>query len=193
MTWGKQFLRWAPNPQAALRWASRRAVPGPGALGGAGWGCRRELPQAKTRGSFAAPCSAALHCNHRWALDGCDPASYAGVLWCFGKQCLAGWPWRLPMLRHACGPTTLQRSSHSRLLPHCRHVRRAQGCSRHPSEWQRGDAVDGGARAAPAASSLCTTPSLIQLCVPGTCDPTPQHCVPQMASGLRDRPSPQRH
>ena len=31
-------------------------------------------------------CSAALHCNHRWALDGCDPASYAGVLWCFGKQ-----------------------------------------------------------------------------------------------------------
>lgn len=37
-----------------------------------------------------APCHrAALHCNHRWALDGCDPASYAGVLWCFGER--PGW------------------------------------------------------------------------------------------------------
>lgn len=27
---------------------------------------------------------AALHLNHLFALDGCDPASYGGVLWCFG-------------------------------------------------------------------------------------------------------------
>ncbi|GLC63852.1 hypothetical protein PLESTF_000090200 [Pleodorina starrii] len=27
---------------------------------------------------------ATLHLNHRYALDGCDPASYGGVLWCFG-------------------------------------------------------------------------------------------------------------
>jgi len=27
----------------------------------------------------------ALHCNHKYALDGCDPASYGGVLWCFGQ------------------------------------------------------------------------------------------------------------
>jgi deoxyribodipyrimidine photo-lyase len=26
----------------------------------------------------------ALRLNHRFALDGCDPASYGGVLWCFG-------------------------------------------------------------------------------------------------------------
>lgn len=26
----------------------------------------------------------ALDLNHRYALDGCDPASYGGVLWCFG-------------------------------------------------------------------------------------------------------------
>ena len=26
----------------------------------------------------------ALDINHRFALDGCNPASYAGVLWCFG-------------------------------------------------------------------------------------------------------------
>lgn len=31
-----------------------------------------------------AALSALLHANHRWALDGCDPASYSGVLWCFG-------------------------------------------------------------------------------------------------------------
>jgi hypothetical protein len=31
-------------------------------------------------------CRAALHCNHKWALDGGDPASYAGVLWCFGES-----------------------------------------------------------------------------------------------------------
>ncbi|KAG2452956.1 hypothetical protein HYH02_002293 [Chlamydomonas schloesseri] len=28
--------------------------------------------------------STVLHLNHRYALDGCDPASYGGVLWCFG-------------------------------------------------------------------------------------------------------------
>ncbi|KAG2425702.1 hypothetical protein HXX76_013544 [Chlamydomonas incerta] len=28
--------------------------------------------------------STVLHLNHRFALDGCDPASYGGVLWCFG-------------------------------------------------------------------------------------------------------------
>jgi hypothetical protein len=27
----------------------------------------------------------ALHLNHRHALDGCDPCSYSGVLWCFGQ------------------------------------------------------------------------------------------------------------
>lgn len=32
----------------------------------------------------AAALRAALHLNHRFALDGCDPASYGGVLWCFG-------------------------------------------------------------------------------------------------------------
>ncbi len=44
---------------------------------------------------------AALHCNHRWALDGCDPASYAGILWCFGG-CLQ---WHLLCLPHAVAPS----------------------------------------------------------------------------------------
>lgn len=35
---------------------------------------------------FYVECRAALHCNHKWALDGGDPASYAGVLWCFGES-----------------------------------------------------------------------------------------------------------
>ncbi|KXZ50650.1 PHR2 protein [Gonium pectorale] len=28
--------------------------------------------------------AAAVRLNHRYALDGCDPASYGGILWCFG-------------------------------------------------------------------------------------------------------------
>mmetsp|Transcript_38364 Transcript_38364/g.80593 ORF Transcript_38364/g.80593 Transcript_38364/m.80593 type:complete len:726 (-) Transcript_38364:259-2436(-) len=31
-----------------------------------------------------AALSTTLHLNHRFALDGCDPCSYGGVLWCFG-------------------------------------------------------------------------------------------------------------
>ncbi|CEM34435.1 unnamed protein product [Vitrella brassicaformis CCMP3155] len=27
----------------------------------------------------------AIHLNHKYALDGCDPCSYAGILWCFGQ------------------------------------------------------------------------------------------------------------
>jgi deoxyribodipyrimidine photo-lyase len=34
--------------------------------------------------SPAAALRATLHLNHRFALDGCDPASYGGVLWCYG-------------------------------------------------------------------------------------------------------------
>lgn len=30
----------------------------------------------------AAAYEAALHLNHRFALDGCDPCSYGGVGWC---------------------------------------------------------------------------------------------------------------
>lgn len=33
----------------------------------------------------AAALAALEHLNNRWALDGRDPNSYAGVLWCFGK------------------------------------------------------------------------------------------------------------
>ena len=25
------------------------------------------------------------HLNHKYALDGCDPCSYGGILWCFGQ------------------------------------------------------------------------------------------------------------
>jgi hypothetical protein len=28
--------------------------------------------------------AAACHVNHKFALDGCDPCSYGGILWCFG-------------------------------------------------------------------------------------------------------------
>ena len=42
--------------------------------------------------SPAAALSFTLHLNHKWALDGCDPASYAGVLWCFGQ---VGGRWQL--------------------------------------------------------------------------------------------------
>jgi hypothetical protein len=31
-----------------------------------------------------AAIAAACHLNHRFALDGCDPCSYGGILWCFG-------------------------------------------------------------------------------------------------------------
>ncbi len=31
-----------------------------------------------------AAIAAACHVNHRYALDGCDPCSYGGILWCFG-------------------------------------------------------------------------------------------------------------
>lgn len=36
-------------------------------------------------GSPQAALGRLLHLNHRYALDGCDPASYGGVLWCFGQ------------------------------------------------------------------------------------------------------------
>ena len=26
-----------------------------------------------------------IHLNHKYALDGCDPSSYGGILWCFGQ------------------------------------------------------------------------------------------------------------
>jgi deoxyribodipyrimidine photo-lyase len=35
--------------------------------------------------SPAAALAWTLHLNHKFALDGCDPCSYAGVLWCFGQ------------------------------------------------------------------------------------------------------------
>jgi deoxyribodipyrimidine photolyase len=35
--------------------------------------------------------AAALHLNHKYALDGCDPCSYSGVLWCFGQVGRAWW------------------------------------------------------------------------------------------------------
>ena len=28
--------------------------------------------------------AATCHVNHKYALDGCDPCSYGGILWCFG-------------------------------------------------------------------------------------------------------------
>lgn len=28
--------------------------------------------------------STVIYLNHKYALDGCDPASYGGILWCFG-------------------------------------------------------------------------------------------------------------
>ena len=27
----------------------------------------------------------AVHLNHKFALDGCNPCSYSGILWCFGQ------------------------------------------------------------------------------------------------------------
>ena len=26
-----------------------------------------------------------IHLNHKYALDGCDPSSYGGILWCYGE------------------------------------------------------------------------------------------------------------
>jgi deoxyribodipyrimidine photo-lyase len=34
---------------------------------------------------YAEALRALLHLNDRWALDGRDPNSYAGIQWCFGK------------------------------------------------------------------------------------------------------------
>lgn len=28
--------------------------------------------------------AATCHLNHKFALDGCDPCSYGGILWCYG-------------------------------------------------------------------------------------------------------------
>ena len=28
--------------------------------------------------------AATCHLNHKYALDGCDPCSYGGILWCYG-------------------------------------------------------------------------------------------------------------
>ena len=44
------------------------------------WG---KAPLAWTPGPEAA-LRAVLHLNHRHALDGCNPCSYGGVMWCFG-------------------------------------------------------------------------------------------------------------
>lgn len=41
------------------------------------WG-KALLPWTK---SPADALTATLHLNHRFALDGCDPCSYGGVLW----------------------------------------------------------------------------------------------------------------
>ena len=78
MTWGKAFLQWAPDPAAALRWGTPRSRAAEVAA------AIRVHPHSALSLPFF--CRAALHVNHRWALDGCDPASYAGVLWCFGER-----------------------------------------------------------------------------------------------------------
>jgi hypothetical protein len=145
-------------------------------------------------------CSAALHCNHRWALDGCDPASYAGVLWCFGEPC------GCRQLRRRVGSGQLklsqllgcavnERSSALRsklprrqpfmllvwqavppppLVP--RHVRRPQGFSCHPHQRQPGAALHGGPRAAPAPRRLLAAAALRQAW-PGCWSIQPQACL----------------
>ena len=35
--------------------------------------------------SYADALAALIHLNDRYAIDGCDPNSYAGIQWCFGK------------------------------------------------------------------------------------------------------------
>ncbi|CAL8462237.1 g1768 [Coccomyxa elongata] len=44
------------------------------------WG-KAFLPWQATPDEAIAAC---CHVNHRYALDGCDPCSYGGILWCFG-------------------------------------------------------------------------------------------------------------
>ena len=35
--------------------------------------------------AYADALATLLHLNDKWALDGCDPSSYAGIQWCLGK------------------------------------------------------------------------------------------------------------
>lgn len=44
------------------------------------WG-KAFLPWLATPDEAIAAC---CHVNHRFAMDGCDPCSYGGILWCFG-------------------------------------------------------------------------------------------------------------
>jgi hypothetical protein len=64
-------------------------LPGFAVLSTLGWceavvlACRGKaiLPWTPTPDeAIAATC----HLNHKYALDGCDPCSYGGILWCYG-------------------------------------------------------------------------------------------------------------
>ncbi len=64
MYWGKKILEWTKGSETG------KAEPGETQLGSA-------AAEAYRR---------ALYLNNRYALDGRDPNSYAGVAWCFGKH-----------------------------------------------------------------------------------------------------------
>lgn len=49
-----------------------------------------------------------VYLNHKYALDGCDPCSYSGILWCYGV---------LPVLMHALLLSLPVLSATARLLP----------------------------------------------------------------------------
>lgn len=48
------------------------------------WG-KAFLPWLPTPDEAIAACS---HVNHKYALDGCDPCSYGGILWCASGKAL---------------------------------------------------------------------------------------------------------
>ena len=48
-----------------------------------GWECVKHRSEHKLTAETAL--KQTIHLNHKYALDGCDPSSYGGILWCFGQ------------------------------------------------------------------------------------------------------------
>lgn len=131
----------------------------------------RLIPAALDTCASPAARRAALHCNHRWALDGCDPASYAGVLWCFGGCSSPSLPFvaaaRPIKCMHLSGLSNCDVANVALQPGNCvlsltrvcpppiyRPVRCTQGQPRHPHQRQPGAAQHGGACAPPAPGGL---------------------------------------
>lgn len=75
MTWGKALLPWTSDPGQSLP-----SIPSIAPVRFSK-DCKGDISGSGAETALKQTC----HLNHKFALDGLDPSSYGGILWCFGQ------------------------------------------------------------------------------------------------------------